>query len=381
LTELGSLPLTGDPREERMKIPEILDLLPLGSLKFAGIDIFESSGGEAAATAGVLREEDQQALGTFLEGIPLFPGLHEESAAPGLEPRNTIAAPSVKLAMEAVCQLYRDALEVMGCERGVVVLSCSTETRPETARPLLETVEDWKREGEAAVTSPALVYAMSAVECGLPFINLTPNLTIEHPIVAHLATSSGLPVAGSDLKSGQTYLKTLIASGLQYRLLDVASWFSTNILGNRDGQVLENQRALQAKKETKGRALDELLNPKIGSGLYEQLHQLVHIHYFPPKGDNKEAWDSISLNGWLGYPMELKVNFQCRDSILAAPLVVDLIRFTELAWRKGQAGPLDWLASYFKSPVFSDPEQNGKGHHFIYQALLLEEAIRDLAEV
>ncbi len=376
LSELGSWPLSGDPEANRIPLKEALELLPLENLRFAGMDVVETDALEAAKTAGVLEPADLSTLASFFEGIPLFPGLFSEEATPGLEPRRVLATDDVGSALERVRNSLQAAMAAIGCERGLVVLSCSTETRALEKEALLADEVDWERRISGGAIRPSLIYARAALECGYPFLNLTPNRTLEHPVVTALAEERGLPVAGSDLKSGQTYMKTLIASGLQFRLLNVRSWFSTNILGNRDGQVLENQRALEAKKETKGRALEELLNPAVAPGLYESLFQLVHIHYFPPKGDNKEAWDSIQLEGWLGYPMELKIHFQCRDSILAAPLVVDLIRFTELAWRKGAKGRLDWLACYFKSPVFRTPELAGRGHHFIYQAHLLEEGLK-----
>jgi myo-inositol-1-phosphate synthase len=199
--------------------------------------------------------------------------------------------------------------------------------------------------------SPSQLYAWAALEAGFPVVNCTPNPVLEAPAIVALAEERGLPIAGSDLKSGQTLMKTVIGAALGKRLLGVQGWFSTNILGNRDGLVLDEPQNFRAKEITKGGVLDDLLDAKKHPALYAGMEHQVHIHYYPPKGDNKEAWDAIQLFGWLGYGMELKVNFQCRDSVLAAPLVLDLALLTDLAGREGARGVQGWLGNYFKNPA------------------------------
>jgi len=230
-------------------------------------------------------------------------------------------------------------------------------------------------EGDPAISS-SMIYAYAALKAGIPFANAAPNLTADVPALVALAAQSRTPIAGKDLKTGQTLLKTIIAPGLKARLLGVRGWYSTNILGNRDGEVLDDPESFRTKEESKKSVLDYILQPDLYPELYRELCHLVRINYYPPRGDNKEGWDNIDLFGWLGYPMQLKINFLCRDSILAAPLVLDLVLFLDLAKRAGLSGIQEWLSFYFKSPMHAAglyPE-----HDLFIQLIKLKNTLRYL---
>jgi myo-inositol-1-phosphate synthase len=237
-------------------------------------------------------------------------------------------------------------------DRLVMIWCGSTELFMERApvHEELDKFEDGLRKNEPAI-APSMIYAYAALKCRVPFVNGTPNLSVDIPALAELALANGIPIAGKDFKTGQSLIKTALASGLKTRLLGMRGWFSTNILGNRDGEALRDPMSFKAKEVTKLSALQQILQPDLYPELYHDLHHMVRINYYPPRGDNKESWDSIDITGWLNYPMQIKVNFLCRDSILAAPLVLDLALFIDLAQRAGMQGIQDWLSLYFKSPM------------------------------
>jgi myo-inositol-1-phosphate synthase len=221
-----------------------------------------------------------------------------------------------------------------------------------------------------------MIYAYAAIREGIPYANAAPNLSADIPALLSLAQQNGSPVAGKDLKTGQTLIKTIVAPGLKARLLGVAGWYSTNILGNRDGEVLDDPESFKTKEESKKSVLDYILQPKLYPDLYEKLCHVVRINYYPPRGDNKEGWDNIDIVGWLGYPMQLKINFLCRDSILAAPIVLDVALFLDLAKRAGMSGIQEWLSFYFKSPMHAPglyPE-----HDLFIQLMKLKNTLRFL---
>jgi myo-inositol-1-phosphate synthase len=222
----------------------------------------------------------------------------------------------------------------------------------------------------------SMIYAYAAVREGIPFANAAPNLTADIPAILELAARTKSPVAGNDMKTGQTLIKTIIAPGLKARLLGVRGWYSTNILGNRDGEVLDDPESFKTKEESKKSVLDYILQPNLYPDLYEKLCHVVRINYYPPRGDNKEGWDNIDIFGWLGYPMQLKINFLCRDSILAAPIVLDVALFLDLARRSGMSGIQEWLSFYFKSPMHAAglyPE-----HDLFIQLMKLKNTLRFL---
>jgi myo-inositol-1-phosphate synthase len=231
-------------------------------------------------------------------------------------------------------------------------------------------------DSDDSAISPSMMYAYAAVSEGVPYINAAPNLSVDAPALVELANEVHVPIAGKDLKTGQTLLKTIIAPGLKARLLGVSGWYSTNILGNRDGEVLDDPQCFRTKEVSKKGVLDHILQPQLYPGLYGNLTHQVQINYYPPRGDNKEGWDNIDLFGWLNYPMQLKVNFLCRDSILAAPLVLDLVLFADLAARAHRSGIQEWLSFYFKSPMHAAglyPE-----HDLFIQLTKLKNTLRHL---
>jgi myo-inositol-1-phosphate synthase len=243
-------------------------------------------------------------------------------------------------------------MEVQRCARGVMIWTGSTEVYAEIgpAHRSLEAFEAGLDRSDPSI-APSMIYAYAAIKTGLPFLNGAPNLTQDIPALRELAEQRGVPTGGKDFKTGQTLMKTTLAPMLHARLLGLEGWFSTNILGNRDGEVLDDAASFKTKEVSKLGVLDEILSPAEHPELYGDIEHKVTIHYYPPRGDNKEGWDAIDIFGWLGYPMQIKVNFQCRDSILAAPLVIDLALLADLAQRAGERGPQEWLSFFFKSPV------------------------------
>ena len=251
-----------------------------------------------------------------------------------------------------------------------MVWCASTETYLKRG-PVHESLDAFERgldQNEPGI-SPSMIYAYAALREGVPFANGAPNLTVDFPALQELALEKRVPIAGKDFKTGQTLLKTIIAPGLKARMLGLAGWFSTNILGNRDGEVLDDPESFRTKEESKLGVLHEILQPELYPELYSDFYHKVRINYYPPRGDNKEGWDNIDIYGWLGYPMQIKVNFLCRDSILAAPIVLDLVQFLDLARRAGLRGVQEWLSFYFKSPMTA-PELYPEHDLFIQQTKL-----------
>jgi myo-inositol-1-phosphate synthase len=239
----------------------------------------------------------------------------------------------------------------------------------------LEAFEEGLRENDPGI-APSMIYAYAALSEGVPFGNGAPNLTVDIPALLELAKKNSVPVCGKDFKTGQTLMKTVLAPGFKARMLGVAGWFSTNILGNRDGEVLDEPMSLKSKEVSKLSALEYILQPELYPELYRDFYHKVRINYYPPRGDNKEGWDNIDIFGWLGYPMQVKVNFLCRDSILAAPLVLDLALFMDLAARAGMSGIQEWLSFYYKSPMVAEglyPE-----HDLFIQLKKLKNTLRHL---
>lgn len=347
--ELG---LIADSDGASRRVRDVVPLDSLESLEFGGVDLIESDALGAAREARVLTPQDIECVSPFLSSISAGPGIHDSRYVRPLKALRAISSPRKADQASAMSRVYREFFSSRRASRGVVLLTLSTEAwhplsavhmTPESFRAGLERSDP--------EISPSQIYAWAALDAGYPVVNCTPNLVLEVPAIVALAEERGVPIAGSDLKSGQTFLKTVIAAGLAKRLLGVRGWYSTNILGNRDGLVLSEPENFRAKEISKGGVLSDILDARKHPDLYGDLVHQVHINYFPPKGDNKEAWDAIQLFGWLGYDMELKVNFQCRDSILAAPLVLDLALFINLAARRGAKGVQSWLSGYFKSPA------------------------------
>ena len=264
-----------------------------------------------------------------------------------------------------------------GLERAVMIWCGSTEVFLEEgkAHASVEAFEKGLRENDPSI-APSMIYAYAALSEGVPYLNGAPNLTVDIPAMVELAKANRVPIAGKDFKTGQTLMKTLLAPGLKARMLGVRGWFSTNILGNRDGEVLDDPDSFKTKEESKLGVLDYILQPHLYPSLYGELYHKVRINYYPPRGDEKEGWDNIDIFGWLGYPMQIKVDLLCRDSILAAPLVLDLVLFADLAQRAGMHGVQEWLSFYFKSPQTA-PELYPE-HDLFIQLMKLKNTLRYL---
>lgn len=352
LTQLGTIRLGKRTEHRSPPIHEFVPLAKLDDLVFGAWDIFEDDAYQSAVTAGVLDRSLLDQLRPELEEVVPWPAVFDRRYVRRLD------GPNVKTGTrrrDLVNELRAD-IRRFARERGVdrmVMLWCGSTEAFMTAGPAHASMEAFERalDADDPSISPSMLYAYAAIKEGIPYANAAPNLCVDTPAFLELANEHHVPVAGKDLKTGQTLLKTIIAPGLKARLLGVKGWYSTNILGNRDGEVLEDPESFRTKEVSKKGVLDYILQPDLYPALYGELCHMVHINYYPPRGDNKEGWDNIDLIGWLNYPMQLKINFLCRDSILAAPLVLDLALFLDLAHRAGRTGIQEWLSFYFKSPM------------------------------
>jgi myo-inositol-1-phosphate synthase len=377
LTQMGTVRL-GKRTEARS--PLIKDFVPLATLDdivFGGWDIFEENAYEAAKTAGVLDSALLEQIRPELEQIRPWPAVFDRRYVKRLDGPNVKKAANKRELADQVVEDIRRFKAQHGLERLVMIWCGSTEVYM-TESPAHESVAAFEKALEANDPSipSSMVYAYAAIREGIPYANAAPNLTADIPALLELAAKTGSPLSGKDLKTGQTLIKTIIAPGLKARLLGVRGWYSTNILGNRDGEVLDDPESFKTKEESKKSVLDYILQPALYPELYEKLCHVVRINYYPPRGDNKEGWDNIDIFGWLGYPMQLKINFLCRDSILAAPIVLDVALFLDLAKRAGMSGIQEWLSFYFKSPMHARelyPE-----HDLFIQLMKLKNTLRYL---
>jgi myo-inositol-1-phosphate synthase len=352
LTQMGTVRL-GKRTENRS--PLIKDFVPLAKLEdivFGGWDLFPDDAYQAASKAGVLSKEHLEELKGFLSGIKPMTAVFDQGYVKKLTATNAKTGKSKMDLAEQVIADIEGFRKKNGCDRLVMVWCGSTEVFRESA-PVHATVASFEkglRESDPEI-APSQIYAYAALKCGVPFANGAPNLTVDTPALLELAREKNLPLAGKDFKTGQTFMKTLLAPGLKARLLGIEGWYSTNILGNRDGEVLDDPESLKTKEVSKLGVLDQILQPHLYPDLYEKLCHVVRINYYPPRGDNKEGWDNIDIFGWMNYPMQIKINFLCRDSILAAPVVLDLALFLDLSARAGMKGIQEWLSFYWKSPM------------------------------
>ncbi|MFN8103105.1 MAG: inositol-3-phosphate synthase [Acidimicrobiia bacterium] len=368
------------PRSEGRNplIKDIVSLAALDDLAFAGWDVFADDAYEAASRAAVLDSRDLEPLRDFLSTIEPMPAAFDQSYVKRLDGPNVKSAPSKMDLAEELRDDIRSAIASAGASRAVMVWCGSTEIylQPTEIHKDLATFERGLKENDPGI-APSQLYAYAAIMEGVPYANGAPNLSADVPVLEQLAVERGVPVCGKDFKTGQTLLKTAIAPAFKARMLGVAGWYSTNILGNRDGEVLDDPDSFKAKEVTKSSVLDAILEPDSYPDLYADLYHKVRINYYPPRGDAKEGWDNIDIFGWLGYPMQIKLNFLCRDSILAAPIVLDLALFLDLAARAGHCGLQEWLSFYFKSPttaVGHVPE-----HDLFIQHMRLKNTLRVLA--
>ena len=351
LTQMGRIRLGTYTDDCDALIKDSIPLAGLDDLVFGGWDPIPDDAFEAARKAGVLESEHLIALRADLEQIRPMPAVFDRRYVRNLDGQ---LVKNGETKMELARQLMDDIRrfrDQQRCERMVMVWCGSTEVyaQPALVHASLEAFEHGLRNSDPQI-APSQIYAYAALSLGLPFANGAPNLTVDIPAMIELSQQNGVPIAGKDFKTGQTLIKTILAPGLQARMLGVRGWFSTNILGNRDGEVLDDSDSFRTKEVSKLGCLEGILQPEVYPELYGDMYHKVRINYYPPHRDNKESWDNVDLFGWLGYPMQIKVDFLCRDSILAAPIVLDLALFMDLAQRAGERGVQEWLSFYFKSP-------------------------------
>src|SRR2546421_2667355 len=377
LTQMGTIRLGKRTEGRSPKISDVVPLAGLDDLVFGAWDIFEDDCYAAARTAGVIEPSLLEQVRPALEQIRPWPAVFDQRYVKRLDGPNVKKGKNKRDLAEQVMEDIRRFQDANNLDRLVMVWCGSTEVFmiESEAHASMQNFERALEENDPAIPS-SMVYAYAAIREGIPYANAAPNLTADIPALVELAAHTRAPLAGKDLKTGQTLIKTIIAPGLKARLLGVSGWYSTNILGNRDGEVLDDPESFKTKEESKKSVLDYILQPQLYPDLYEDLCHVVRINYYPPRGDNKEGWDNIDLVGWLGYKMQLKINFLCRDSILAAPIVLDVALFMDLAKRAGMSGIQEWLSFYFKSPVHAPglyPE-----HDLFIQLMKLKNTLRYL---
>jgi len=378
LTQMGTIRLGKRTDGRSPRIDELFPLASLNDVVFGGWDLFDENCYEAARTAGVLEPALLDEIKPELEAITPWPAVFDQRYVKRLSGTHVKTGRNKKdLAGQVVADIRRFK-EEKGLDRLVMVWCGSTEVYL-TETPAHASIEAFERalEADDDTIPSSMIYAYAAISEGIPYANAAPNLSADIPALVALAASTQTPLAGKDLKTGQTLIKTIMAPGLKARLLGVEGWYSTNILGNRDGEVLDDPESFRTKEESKKSVLDYILQPHLYPDLYSDLHHVVRINYYPPRGDNKEGWDNIDLVGWLGYKMQLKINFLCRDSILAAPIVLDVALFLDLAKRAGMHGIQEWLSFYFKSPQHAPglyPE-----HDLFIQLMKLKNTLRHMA--
>ncbi|MHB1194097.1 MAG: inositol-3-phosphate synthase [Longimicrobiales bacterium] len=337
------------------RTPLIKDFIPLAGLDdlvFGSWDPIPDDGYQSAVRAGVLHKEHHlDPIKDFLSGIKPMPAAFDHAYVKKLDGPNKKKAANKKELAEAIRADIRKFKEDNGCDRLVMVWCGSTEIyiAPTAVHQSLEAFEKGMVANDPGI-APSQLYAYAAIMEGIPYANGAPNLSADFPALETLAIDRGVPIAGKDFKTGQTLLKTVLAPAFKARMLGLNGWFSTNILGNRDGEVLDDPESFKTKEVSKLGVLEHILQPKLYPELYEHMYHKVRINYYPPRGDNKEGWDAIDIFGWMGYEMQIKVDFLCRDSILAAPIVLDLTLFMDLAGRAGMKGIQEWLSFYWKSP-------------------------------
>jgi myo-inositol-1-phosphate synthase len=377
LTQMGTVRLGKRTEGRSPKISEVVPIAALDDLVFAGWDIFEDDCYSAARTAGVIEPSLLEPVRAELEKIRPWPAVFDRRYVKRLDGPNVKKGKTKRDLAEQVRDDIQRFQRDHGLSRLVLIWCGSTEVymTESEAHASIESFEKALDANDPEIPS-SMIYAYAAIKEGIPYANAAPNLSADVPALLQLAQRTGSPVAGKDLKTGQTWMKTLLAPGLKARLLGVEGWYSTNILGNRDGEVLDDPESFKTKEESKKSVLDYILQPNLYPDLYKDLHHVVRINYYPPRGDNKEGWDNIDIFGWLGYKMQLKINFLCRDSILAAPIVLDTALFLDLASRSGMSGIQEWLSFYFKSPMHAAtvyPE-----HDLFIQLMKLKNTLRHL---
>ncbi len=352
LTQMGTIRLGKRTDNRSPLIKDFLPLADINDLVISGWDIFEVSAYESAKNAQVLSNEHIKLVKNELMAIKPMKAVFDKKYVKKLDGKYIKHADTKYELAQMLMDDIKQFKEKHDLTNVIMVWCASTEIyiEEQEVHKSLENFEKGLKENNDAI-SPSMIYAYAALKMGLPFANGAPNLTVDIPAIWELAKINKLPICGKDFKTGQTLMKTIIAPGLRARVLGVNGWFSTNILGNRDGEVLDDPESFKTKEVSKLGVLDSILQPEKNPDLYKDLYHKVRINYYPPRGDNKEGWDNIDIFGWLGYQMQIKIDFLCKDSILAAPIVLDLILFLDFAKRVGFSGIQEWLSFYFKSPM------------------------------
>jgi myo-inositol-1-phosphate synthase len=375
LTQMGTIRL-GKRTENRVPtLKEFVPLAKLDDLVFGGWDVFPDDAYVAAAKAGVLDAKDLAKAQKFLKNIKPMKAAFDQNYVKNLTGTHVKKGKTKFDLAEQLREDIREFKKKNKLDRLVMVWCGSTEVflKPEDVHRDMDALLKGMKTNHPSI-APSMLYAYAAISEGVPFANGAPNLTVDIPALEEYAKAKQVPIGGKDFKTGQTLMKTVLAPGFKARMLGLNGWFSTNILGNRDGEVLDDPGSFKTKEESKLGALEYILQPKLYPELYGKIHHKVRINYYPPRGDNKEGWDNIDIFGWLGYPMQIKVDFLCRDSILAAPIVLDLALFFDLAKRAGMRGIQEWLSFYFKSPMCAKelyPE-----HDLFIQLMKLKNTLR-----
>jgi myo-inositol-1-phosphate synthase len=351
LTQLQTIRLGARSEERNPLIKDFLDLAGLDDVVFGGWDVIPDDAYQAAKRADVLKPQDLDPLKEELEKIKPMKAAFDQKYVKLLKGKNVKSETSKWELAQALREDIRNKMKETGAARAVMVWCGSTEVHlhPSGCHQSIEAFEEGMKNNDESI-APSQLYAYAAIKEGLPYANGAPNLSADFPALEQLAEQEQVPIAGKDFKTGQTLMKTILAPGFKTRMLGIRGWFSTNILGNRDGEVLDDPESFKSKEVSKTGVLDSILQPDVYPDLYKDLYHKVRINYYPPRGDAKEGWDNIDIFGWMGYDMQIKVDFLCRDSILAAPIVLDLALFMDFAKRAGKSGIQEWLSFYFKSP-------------------------------
>jgi myo-inositol-1-phosphate synthase len=377
LTQLGHIRLGKRTENRNPQIREFVPLAGLDQLVFGAWDPIPDNAYEAAVKAGVLESRHLEPIRGFLEALEPMPAVFDKNYCRNLDGENVKRGRNKRELAEQLREDIRRFKADHACDRMVVVWCGSTEIylQPSDVHQTVAAFEAAMERNDPQV-APSMCYAYAALSEGVPFANGAPGLTVDFPAMWELAREKQVPITGKDFKTGQTLMKTILAPGLKARMLGLQGWFSANILGNRDGLVLDDPDSFKTKEESKLSVLEYILQPDLYPELYGNVYHKVRINYYPPRGDNKEGWDNLDIFGWLGYPMQIKVDFLCRDSILAAPIVLDLALFLDLAQRAGMSGIQEWLSFYWKSPMTAPmlyPE-----HDLFIQQMKLKNTLRFL---
>lgn len=378
LTQMATIRLGRRPENRAPRIKDLVPLASLDDLVFGAWDPIPDDAYTAACHAGVLARTDIDPIADFLRAIKPMPAVFDNHYVTRITGTNVKTGKTKRDLAEQLRQDIREFKTRERLDRIVMVWCASTEIfiRAGPAHATLDAFERAMERNDESI-APSMLYAYAAIMEGVPFANGAPNLTADIPALIQLARDRAVPISGKDFKTGQTWMKTVIGPGIKARMLGLAGWYSTNILGNRDGEVLDDPASFKTKEESKLSVLHTILQPDVYPALYGDITHVVRINYYKPRGDNKEGWDNIDIVGWMGYPMQIKVNFLCRDSILAAPLVLDLALFSDFAQRAGLKGIQEWLSFYYKSPMAApglEPE-----HDLFIQQTKLKNTLRHLA--